>query len=72
VFVNRDFCAAGVPNRVEPAGFSCGFLFSVPEGAPNIGLAVPLAAPKSPEVVPAEPKRLLGAAADVAAVADGA
>jgi hypothetical protein len=71
VFVNRDFCAAGVdvPNGVEPAGFSCGFLFSVPEAAPNIGLAVPLVAPKSPDAFPVEPKRLLGAA-DVAADAD--
>jgi hypothetical protein len=72
---NSDFCAAGVavPKRVEPAGLSCGFLFSVPDRAPNMGRGVPLAAPpKSPEVFPAEPKRPLEAGAVVAAAADGA
>jgi hypothetical protein len=72
----RDFCAAGVadPNSIELAGLSSGFLFSVPEGAPNeSGLVVLLGAPKSPvgAALPAVPKRLLEADVVVTAVADG-
>jgi hypothetical protein len=77
MFANRDFCAAGVavPNRVVPAGLSCGFWFSVPDGGPNRGdLLAPLTAPKSPEVgaFAAGPNMPFGTTGAAVAVAAGA